>query len=89
MELFPGQLLRDIGNNSLGVLIRRIDSYELMESAMETSPFAVDDLSLWQISAFETYAWEIVWSKGGQSVYSEDGLNNLIKCGTFVVVTDS
>ena len=89
MELYPGQVIHDIGQESFGILIRRVSSHELLESAIETSPFTVDELSVWQMSVFEIYAWEIVWSKGGHSVYSEDGLLNLIKCGSFVVVGSS
>lgn len=89
MELFPGQVLHDIGERNLGVLIRRIGTYDLIESAMERHAFPVDDLSIHQIKACETYAWEIVWSKGGHTVLSETGLINLIKCGAFNIVDGS
>jgi hypothetical protein len=86
MELYPGQVIHDIEQSAFGILVRRIGSFELLENSVQTFPFSVDELSTWQLSAFEIYAWEIVWSSGRHTVYSEDGLRNIIKCGTFVVV---
>jgi len=87
MDLFPGQVIHDIGHSSFGILVRRIGSFELLESSLSTWPFTVDELSTWQMSTFEIYAWEIVWSDGTHTVYSENGLQNMIKCGTFNVVS--
>jgi hypothetical protein len=88
MDLYPGQVIHDVGQGTFGIIVRRIGSFELLESSLRTWPFTVDELSTWQMSTFEIYAWEIVWSNGSQTVYSESGLRN-IKCGTFVVVGGS
>ena len=89
MDLYPGQVIHDVGQGTIGILVRRIGSCELLENSLNTWPFTVDELSTWQMSTFEIYAWEIVWSDGSPTVYSENGLQNMIKCGTFAVVSGS
>ena len=83
IHLEPGGVVIDHKTGEVGLLLRRYDIIEHVPFALDMS-YDVDGKGLW--------AWEILWS--GKSAdknnryfpYTETGLLNMIRMGTFEYV---
>ena len=80
MDLKAGNVIYDLKERSIGILIRRFKTYE---DGVKNS------YSLRAPEFFRIWVWDIYWSKSGQSIYSEEGLNNLIREGVVVIINDT
>jgi hypothetical protein len=80
-ELQPGGVIVDRKTGDIGLLVRRYDIVEHLPIALD---MIFEDEGLW--------AWEIHWSGKGADKnnryfpYTESGLLNMIRCGTFEYV---
>ena len=87
-KLKPGDIVIDVATGDIGLLANRyclFDPPEEFYSDFEISSMPVADLNLW--------AWDIYWTGPDASEvtgsryqpYTEEGLINLIKTGTFLL----
>ena len=80
MDLKAGSVIYDPSERSIGLLIRRFKTYE-DGGHLSYSVRAPEFFRIW--------VWDIVWSKSGRSLYSEEGLHNLIKEGAVIIIDNT
>lgn len=80
MDLKAGYVVYDLKERSIGILIRRFKTYE------DGGGFSY---SVRAPEYFRIWVWDIIWSKHGRCLYSEEGLYNLIKEGVLIVIDNT
>jgi hypothetical protein len=80
VDLKPGMFLYDVDEKSICILLRRFWSYE---------DHGVPSYAAVNPEFFKVWVWEMVTSKDGRVLYSQDGLINLIKAEIFIILDDS
>ena len=80
MDLKAGYVIYDLKERSIGILIRRFKTYEdgVGKSYSVRAP-----------EFFRIWVWDILWSKSGRNLYSEEGLHNLIREGVVIIIDDT
>lgn len=89
-DLRAGMSLYDVDTKSVGLLIRRLSTYETNAYGSYFDSYEAIPPELWRLkdSEFEIYVWDTVWSKDGRIIYSEQGLLNLIDAGIIIILDD-
>lgn len=85
INLLEGMTLFDVDTKSIGILVRRFTTREVDQHNEYIGTHTVPH-SVWDNSSFIVWVWDTVWSKDGRVIYSETGLENLIKAGIIVIL---
>lgn len=90
IELRAGMSLYDVDAKSVGLLVKRLSTYEANAYGGYFDSFNTLPPELWRMenSDHKVYVWDSVWSKDGRVIYSEQGLINLIDAGIIVILDD-
>ena len=86
VELKTGGVIIDHQAGDVGLLIKRYDILEHLPITSRTVEYE---------GSGQIWAWEILWTGSGADInnryqpYTESGLLNMIRCGTFEYITCS